>query len=131
MSFTILGKSATDLSQVTGLAIGWNQYGAGQPNTRNVNGFSDFSYSVDPNTFAQPPITRNTYMGQPVDFMGFVYTYRGNVVVSDSLTEPRWRLAGSTFYTLLPALWIQEVNVTRYRGPLWQMEVVRVLPYSI
>lgn len=131
VSFTILGKSSVDYSAVTGLPIGWNQYGAAQPNTRNVNGFADFSYAIDPLTFGQPPITRNTYLGAPVDYMGFVYAYRGNVVVSDALTEPRWHLVGATFYTLMPALWIQEVNVTRFRGPIWQMEVVRVLPYLI
>lgn len=131
VAFTFLGKSSFDESPVTNLPIGWNQYGAAQPNTRAVNGTSVFSYSIDPNTFARPPISKNTYNGNPVDFMGYVYTYIGQVKVNADLTEPRWRLAGATFYFLMPALWIQEVNVTRWRGAIWQMEVVQVLPYSV
>ncbi len=131
VSFTVLGKSRADISQVTALPIAWNQYGNGAPSTRNLNGESTFTYSLTPNSFPKPPITRNTYNGAPVDFMGFVYEYLGNVKVNDQLTEPRWNLVGATFYGLMPAVWIQEVNITRWRGPIWQMEVVRVYaPYS-
>jgi hypothetical protein len=131
VSFTVLGQSKADFSSVTLLPIAWNQYGAAAPATRNVVGQSTFTYSLDPNSFPKPPITRNTYNGNPVDFMGYVYDYQGNVKVSDELTEPRWDLVGSTFYTLMPAVWVQEVNITRWRGPIWQMEVVRVYaPYA-
>lgn len=128
ISFSLLGKSSVDRSAVTGAAIGWNQYGEAAPNTRDVNATVEISYAIDPNTFVRPPITKNSYNGNPVDFRGFVYKYVGNVVVSPELTEPRWTLAGSTFFALYPALWIQEVNVSRWRGPIWQMEVVKVFP---
>lgn len=128
ISFTYLGKSKEDRSKVTGRAIGWNQYGGGAPATRNVQASVAYSYAIDPASFNKPLITKNTFNGVPVDFMGFVYAYKGNDKVSDELTEPFWELIGSTFYALPPAIWIQEVNVTRWRGSIWQMEVVSVNP---
>lgn len=133
--FTRPGVSAVQLSGVSALPIGWNQYGYAAPNTRNVTANVDISYAVNA-LFPIIPDKTQIFLitganKVPVDYIGQVYTYQGNVIVNigaNQITEPRWQLSGSTFPPALPGIWIQEVQISRWRGVIWQMDVVSVTP---
>lgn len=146
VAFAQPGQAAAQFSQYRGGgAISWNQYGGGQPYTRNVLSSVAYSYKTNPNNFVIPPITRITYQGPigfsspaPVDFVGDVYAYFGNrtfitapitgfsVGDGTNVTEPNWVLQGSTNPRVLPASWLMEVSIERWRGTIWEMAVVTV-----
>ncbi len=131
--FTRPGQSKVVISTISGQAIGWNQYGAAAPYTRLVNAEVDFTYQIGP-FFAVPDITEIsvTLPGSflsVVDYIGNVYIPGGFVVVpylGNLITEQRWKFVGTTTPDTLPSTWIQNVNVTRWKGPIWQMEVIRI-----
>lgn len=140
--FTRPGVAAAQISTISGKAIGWNQYGASAPNTRQVQASVAYTYALNatftvpnltrivigPNVTANPPVFP-ALSQMPVDFCGPIYTYTGNVQVGylgNLISEPRWTQTATTNPPTCPAPWIQEVNVTRWRGPIWQMEVVSV-----
>lgn len=138
VAFAQPGKAQAQLSPYSRKAIGWNQYWGGQPYTRNVLADVAYSYDTDPNNFVIPPLTRVLYKNAPVDYVGEVYTYQGNrVVVTGPITgfsssdgtiivEPNWILEGSTTPPALPASWVQEVSIDRWRGTIWQMSIVTI-----
>lgn len=138
VAFPQPGKSQAQFSAYSRLAIGWNQYWGGQPYTRNVLASVAYSYNTDPSAFVIPALTRITYQGVPVDYVGDVYTYQGNrtyatapitgLSIGDGflISEPNWVRQGSTVPPTLPGSWIQEVSIDRWRGTIWEMQVVTV-----
>lgn len=130
ISWTRPGKSKAQTSDTTGFFIGWNQYGEAAPYTSNVVAEVTTSYGLNP-TPSVPDLTEILFGTNPVDFVGFVFVLVGNkttVVSGVSVTEPNWSLVGSTSPGSIPGVWIVEVNVSRWRGGIWQTEVVRVFP---
>lgn len=129
VSFTIPGASQEQLSSVGGGAIGWNQYGKAAPGTYSVKATVEFTYQTTPNA-ATTPITVIRYNGRPVDFVGTVFVYVGNRTVSTgpgtSVVEPRWDFQGFTNPNGLPINWTLEVNISRWRGIIWQYETVTI-----
>lgn len=130
VSFTLPGKSLASFSLRSGGAIGWNPYGEAAPYSTPANATVTTYYAANA-LFAQPPKTRITYNGAPVDFVGTVYKNAGTREVfispTESTTEENWILAGSTSPLVIPGLFTVDVNVSRWRGNIWQMEVVQVL----
>ncbi|MBS0328216.1 MAG: hypothetical protein JSR30_00055 [Proteobacteria bacterium] len=138
VAFTQPGLSQALFSDYSKLAIWWNQYGGSQPYTRNAVATVAYSYKTDPTTFVVPDISRITYRGAPVDYAGDVYVYVGNrVVVTGPITglstadgqiivEPKWLLQGSTVPRTLPANWILDTQINRWRGTIWEMAVITV-----
>lgn len=138
ISFPYPGRSAVETSKLTGLPIGWNPYGAAAPQALPVLARVEISYAAvssvgqDPRTLFNVPLqSRLTFQGATVDFSGFVYVSVGNVSIpqpspNPPVIEPRWQLSGSVggFFSGLD--WVYSVNVSRWRGPVWQMEVVKV-----
>lgn len=129
VSFTMPGASQAQISFITGSAIAWNQYGAASPGTYAVRATVQIFYNTSPN-FPTAPITVIRYNGRPVDFIGSVFTYSGNKTTqlspTQSVVEPKWDFQGSTNPNILPIDWILEVNVSRWRGIIYQYEVVTV-----
>lgn len=142
ISFPYPGRSAVQYSKLTGSPIGWNPYGAAAPQALPVLARVEFSYaavsslSQDPrNLFSVPTQSRLTFQGATVDYSGQVYVSVGNVSIPQGinqppLVEPRWQLAGSVGGFFSGQDWIYSVNISRWRGPVWQMEVVKV-PFLI
>ena len=128
IAFTRPGVSATQQSNITGRIIGWNQYGKSAPYTANVVAQVTYSYGLSA-TPSTPALTRILYSGSPVDYVGFVFSYVGNQITikdGEPVTEPHWMAAGQTSPSSIPGLWIVEANVRRWRGPIFETEVVRV-----
>lgn len=148
ISFPYPGRSAVQTSKLTALPIGWNPYGAAAPQALPVLARVEFSYaavtslSQDPrNLFNVPTQSRLTYKGATVDFSGQVYVSVGSVsvpqppvgfppVAQPAIVEPRWQLDGTVGGFFSGQDWIYSVNISRWRGPVWQMEVVKV-PFLI
>jgi hypothetical protein len=138
ISFPYPGRSAVEYSKITALPIGWNPYGAAAPQTLPVLARVEFSYaavtslSQDPRTLFNVPVqSRLTFNGATVDYSGQVYVSVGNVSIPQGsgqppVVEPRWQLAGSVGGFVSGQDWIYSVNISRWRGPVWQMEVVKV-----
>lgn len=139
VAFARPGITQAQLSPYSRLPIGWNQYGGGQPYTRLVLGTATFTYKSNPNDFVVPSQTVVLYKGAPVDFVGDVYVYSGNRQVNinpifsglsppggTTLFEPNWTLEGTTAPPTLPASWVIEPSIDRWRGTIWQMTVVTV-----
>lgn len=131
VSFTIPGKSKVDTSAETGSPVGWNQYGAASPGTYSLKADVIISYALGPDA-PTLPVTAVLYNGAPVDFIGSVYEYIGNHTVEvspgNNVFEPLWLPAGVTVPNTMPIDWIAEVNVTRWRGNIWQYEQITVHP---
>lgn len=129
IAFTLPGKSAVQTSELTGRPVGWNPYGAAAPYTRDVNATVTISYELNP-TVVVENITKIIYKGAPVDFVGSVYEFVGNVEVPRPggvvITEPRFRYAGITFPNVISGIWIAEVSLQRWLGPIWEKQVVSV-----
>lgn len=128
ISFTRPGR--TGISINAGGVIAWNQYGTAAPNTRARLANVAFSYYF--NSVPSPPaITQITAFDVPVDYYGQIYTYDGNVTVTIdgvSVVQPSWSFAGNTSPASLPSTWIQDVQVSRWRGNIWEMQVVSLNP---
>lgn len=129
VAFTMPGRSAVELSEITGKPVGWNPYGAAAPYTRDITGVATISYEVNP-TVVVEQITKIVFNGAPVDFVGVVYEFVGNVEVPRPggivITEPRWRYAGLTIPFVISGNWICEIGFQRWRGPIWEKTVIRV-----
>lgn len=135
IAFTMPGQSAVQRSSISNQPIGWDPYGKARPYTRILNAEVEYSYSIN-GAFFYPPLTRITFAGTPVDYVGLVYQFAGYVQVTlpnnaGLTTEPRWTLAGATDPALIPAIWVQEFNVTRWRGPIWQAEKISLNPLQL
>lgn len=134
VSFTMPGASQAQFSGLTGNAIAWNQYAAASPGTYSVRATVQIFYSTSEN-FPTAPITVIRYNGRPVDFIGQVFTYAGNKTTqlspTQSVLEPRWDFVGFTNPNILPIDWVLEVNVSRWRGIIYQYEVVTVRTSSL
>ena len=129
MAFTMPGKSAVQISEITGAAVGWNPYGEASPYTRDVTATAVISYELNP-TVVLEQLSVATYRGAPVDYIGEVWVFVGNVEVPRPggvvITEPRFRFAGFTNYLFVPTLWIAEISLQRWLGPIWEKQVVTV-----
>jgi hypothetical protein len=130
--FTRPGQSAAILSGLTNLPVGWNQYGTCQPNPRLRIATVNFTYNIGP-TFNAPAQSQITYNGSPVDYFGPVLVPGPYVVVANNLpvggkliVEQRWISAGNTSPAVLGFTWIQDINISRWKGPIWQMEVISI-----
>lgn len=128
ISFTRPGR--TGISINAGGIIAWNQYGTAAPYTRAVLANVAFSYYF--NSVPSPPnITQITAFDVPVDYYGQIYNYAGNITVTIdgvSVVQPNWTLAGTTSPGSLPSTWIQDVQISRWRGNIWEMQVVSLNP---
>jgi len=129
VAFTLPGRSAVQLSEITGKPVGWNPYGAAAPYTRDVNATVTISYVINP-TVVVEQLTKIVFNGSPVDYVGQVYTFVGNVEVPRPggvvITEPRYRYAGLTQPFVISGNWIAEVSLQRWLGPIWEKQVVSV-----
>lgn len=138
IAFPYPGRSEVQYSKLTGAPIGWSPYGAVAPQALPVVARVEFSYAAvaslgqDPKSlFAVPTQSRLTFQGGTVDYSGQVYVSVGNVSIPQGgllppIVEPRWQFAGSVGGFASGQDWIYAVNITRWRGPVWQMEVVKV-----
>ena len=136
VSFTQPGKSAVLKSAYTGNPIQWLNYGAGSPYTKAIMASVAFTYGAgDPNTLFSPPALTQIFYNSPtgritVDYVGDVYQYAGVRTYTQNNTEiivePYYILQGTTSPATIPASWIFEVNISRWRGSVWQMEVTTV-----
>lgn len=143
-AFSMPGKSAVTLSALTHQAVNWRPYGNGSPYTRAILANAAYSYAAgDPGPngsllFTIPTLSRiifNSFSGPiSVDYVGTVYEYAGTRAITSQsggitvLTgaEPNFVLVGSTIPPSLPATWIAEANVRRWRGSIWELEVITV-----
>lgn len=127
--FTVPGKSKFTVSNITGQVISWDPYGAAKPYTREVIATASISYELNPPPVA-PPLTAIKFNGAPVDFVGDVYEFVGEIEVKRPngvyLTEPRFKYLGGTMPLIIPGLWVAENNVQRWRGPIWERRIVTV-----
>lgn len=143
-AFSMPGKSAVTLSAITGKPVNWRPYGNGSPYSRAILANAAYSYAAgDPgpngaNLFTIPVLTRILYnsVAGPisVDYVGDVYEFAGTRAITAQqggitvLTnaEPDFVFVGSTVPRVLPATWIAEANVRRFRGSIWELEVITV-----
>ncbi len=143
-AFSMPGKSAVTLSALTHQPVNWRPYGNGSPYTRAILANVAYSYAAgDPGTnganlFTIPTLSRITYNSVTgpisVDYVGSVYEYAGTraiTAVQGGITvltgaEPNFVLVGSTSPASIPASWIAEANVRRWRGSIWELEVITV-----
>ncbi len=138
IAFTLPGRSAVQISSRTGGAIGWNPYGAVAPQTVPKLARVEYSYAAATSLAQNPatlftPVTESalTYQGARVDFSGAVYVSVGDVSIPQGLTnpplvEPRWQFQGIVGGFFSGQDWIVSVNITRWRGPIFQREVVKI-----
>jgi hypothetical protein len=139
VAFTRPGESAVVLSTISHLPIGWSAYGKCAPFSSLVVANVAFSYALgddefSPPNFTPPAETVITYSGvtggnSPVDYIGAVYVQTGYAIVGfegNNISEQRWRMQGQTNPNVIPNPWILNVNITRWKGPIWQMEVVSI-----
>ena len=72
------------------------------------------------------------YVGDVYEFAGTrsVVSQQGGSLVGNASVivnaEPAFVYVGSTVPPVLPAQWVQEVSITRWRGQIWEMAVVTV-----
>jgi hypothetical protein len=129
LAFTMPGKSAVEISEISGRPVGWNPYGLAAPYTRDITGTAVISYEINP-TVVVEEISKITFKGAPVDFVGPVYEFVGNVEVPRPggivITEPRFRYVGLTFPVAVVGIWVAEVGLQRWRGPIWEKTVISV-----
>jgi hypothetical protein len=152
ISFSYPGKSAVVLSKLTGLPIGWAPYGLAAPLTRQILAKATYSYaalaspSQNPSTlFTAPALSELTYKGSRVDYTGSVYVAVGQVSVPQPalvvftgtpptlvttpqppIIEQRYQFDGVVGGFFSGGNWIYSVNIRRWRGPIWEMEVIQV-----
>ncbi len=135
ISFTLPGRSSVQTSKITGAVIGWNQYGLAAPLTVPRDATVEYTYAAiptlttDPRTiFTVPALSKLTFKGAQVDYSGAVYTPAGNFTYDTTppITEPRFDLAGIVGGFISGQTWIVSVAITRLRGPVFVMEVVKV-----
>lgn len=130
VTFTEPGRTDIQLSHITPTTIGWNQYGRSAPYTSPHVAEVTYTYSLNPFAVV-PDLTAILYDGAPVDFAGSVYTYVGNTTTMvDGLpvTEPTWEFVDDTVPSVSPSTWVVETNFRRWRGPIFETEVVEVTP---
>lgn len=152
ISFTFPGKSAVQTSKLTGLPIGWAPYGQAAPLTQQVLAKATYSYaaqtspSQDPALlFTVPALSALTYKGSKVDYSGSVYISVGQVSIpqpptvgisgtppvvtstpNPAIIEQRYQFDGVVGGFFSGLNWIYSVNIRRWRGPIWEMEVVQI-----
>lgn len=138
VAFTLPGRSAVQYSKITGLPIGWSGYGAASPQTQFKVARVEFSYAkatslaANPQfLFIVPAVSALTYKGSVVDYSGNVYVSVGNVTIpqptpNPPISEPRFQLDGTVGGFFSGQDWVLSVNISRWRGPIWQMEVVKI-----
>lgn len=142
--FPMPGKSSVTLSAQTGRPVNWRQYGNGSPYTRAILASVAYTYAAgDPGVggaslFTIPELTRITYNSPTglisVDYVGDVYEFAGTRIITAIQggisvlvgAEPSFVLVGSTSPRTIPAQWVQEVNVRRWRGSIWEMAVITI-----
>lgn len=143
-AFAMPGKSSVTLSARTGKPVNWRQYGNGSPYTRVILSNIAYTYAAgDPgvngaNLFTIPTLSRITFNSVTgpisVDYVGDVYEFAGSraiTAIQGGITvlvdaEPNFVFVGSTSPRTIPATWIQEVNIRRWRGAIWEMSVITV-----
>lgn len=138
IAFTIPGKSAVQISSVTGLPIGWNPYGAVAPQTVPRTARVEISYAAKTSLgqapaslFNAPAESALRYQGAVVDYTGPVYVYVGDATIprpdpNPPIVEPRFQFQGIVGGFFSGQDWVVSVNYSQYRGPIWQMEVVKI-----
>lgn len=126
--FTRPGQPAVQISTISQKPIGWTPYGLCSPYTRLILANVNFSYQINPFSPSQAPAnTTITYQGVPVDYFGSVFVPGRYVIVATKgnlIPELQWVQKGQTNPPFLPSTWVQSTNVSRWKGPIWQMETV-------
>jgi hypothetical protein len=130
ISFTFPGRSATYYSQLTALPIGWNKYGVAPPVNRLILALVIYQYTLGPPLALSTQLSKITYQGQEVDFLGEVFVPVGNVPILGNQTEPRYSYQGETSPMFMFYPWIVSMGSRRWMGPIWETETVEVIaPY--
>lgn len=135
--FTMPGKAAVVISDLSSLPIGWNPYGAAAPFTQQLLADVDFSYAyVTPGSnprgaFTIPALTELVFDGRVVDYTGDVYESVGQATVVQGgglpdVIEERFQYVGTVSGWSPGGDWTVSVEIRRWRGPIWEMEVVTV-----
>ena len=130
VSFTYPGQSLVNISSVSGQPIGFDPHGISAPSTRPIVATVTYSYavrtsiSINPAVlFAVPSISFPKYQGAPVDYTGLVAINKGTRTLSNGTSEPNFQIAGAVTPPSVPP-WIISVEISRWEGPIFQMEVV-------
>lgn len=135
--FTMPGKSAVVTSDISSLPIGWNPYGVAAPFTQQMLADVDYSYVFVPtgtnprSLFTIPDLTQLTFDDRVVDYTGDVYESIGQATVVQGgglpdIIEERYAYAGTVTGWSEGQDWVVSVDIRRWRGPIWEMEVVTV-----
>lgn len=138
ISFTMPGKSGIVTSDISSLPIGWNPYLTAAPFTQPMIANVTHSYAYvapgsNPRTgFTIPAETQLEYDGRVVDYTGTVYESIGQATVSQGgglpdVIEERFQYVGVVTGWAEGQDWTVSVEIRRWRGPIWEMEVV-VIP---
>jgi hypothetical protein len=140
ISFTNPGKSAVQISRISGRPIGWDKYGGLAPSTQQLLARVTFTYArqlyptqVPATLFTLPALSNVTYLGAVVDFTGQVYVNVGNETVSSgppAIIENRWQLQGATA-GFVSGNWIVARNIRRWRGNIFELEVISLDSYFL
>lgn len=151
VSFTQPGRSAAQISKATLKAIGWNPYGASAPLTTFQLATATFTYALQ-TSLTEPPaslfpavptVSVLQFNGSPVDFTGQVYVNVGQVTEPSlinpgtNVTETRWNLVGivggffpgtggKLYGFASGGDWIYSTAITRWRGPIFALEIVKI-----
>lgn len=138
ISFPLPGRSAVALSKISGGAIGWNPYGAIAPTTKYMLATVVFQYAAikslaqnPASLFSIPDVSALKFNGATVDYSGQVWASIGNVTIPQGakaapIVEPRFSLQGVVGGFTSGGNWIVSRALSRYKGPVWQLEVVTI-----
>lgn len=135
IAFALPGKAAAVISSISSLPIGWNPYGVSAPYTKPLVANVQHSYAFvtpgfDPRaSFTIPALTQLSYDGVPVDYTGDVYVSIGQATVVQGgglpdIIENRFQFDGTVTGWTDGQDWVVSVDIKRWRGPIWEMEVV-------
>lgn len=113
VAFTFPGKSSLVTTTVNGEPVRrWDRYGRARPSTVFREALVQYSYSIGAPTTGLP--TQISYDGQPVDFVGRVYSEDG----SDYL--------GSTSPLTEPGTFVMSDVARIWRGDIWERTRISV-----
>jgi hypothetical protein len=113
MLFTFPGASAVVHSTVNGEQVKrWDRYGSKRPATVYREASVEVSYSLGAPGTGLP--TQITYDGQPVDFVGSVYSDDGS------------EFLGNTSTLIAPSTFIISDVARRWRGDIWERTRITV-----
>lgn len=138
IAFTLPGKSGVITSAISSLPIGWNPYGIAAPYSQPMVATVYHSYAyvipgLNPEAaFTIPARTFLTYDSKPVDYTGNVYASIGQATVVQGgglpdIIENRFAYQGVVTGWSSGSDWVVSAEVKRWNGPIWELEVVKLI----